>query len=71
MTSQPHECATGDRAREDYTIPLIDRFTRKCLAIDVDTSRAAARIVRVLERVISVMGTSLVVRVPRLEVAHD
>jgi hypothetical protein len=71
MKSQPHECATGDSEREDYTIPLIDRCTRKCVAIDVDTSRAAAWIVRVLERVISVMGTSLGVRVPRLEVAHD
>lgn len=71
MTSQPHECATCDRAREDYTIPLSDRFTPKCLAIDVDTSRAAAWIVHALERVIGVMGTPLGVRVPMLEVAHD
>ena len=71
MTSQPHECATGDREREDYTIPLIDRCTRKWLAIEVETSRAAARIVRVSERVIGVLGTLLGVCVPAPEVAHD
>jgi putative transposase len=54
------------------TLNLIDRFSRECLAIEADTSLPAARVVRVLERVIgaaanprafgSTIGQSLLVR---------
>jgi putative transposase len=40
--------------RSFRTLNLIDRFTRECLAIEVDTSLPAARVVRLLERVIAV-----------------
>lgn len=38
------------------TLNLIDRFTRECLAIEVDTSLPAARVRRVLDRVVAVAG---------------
>ena len=52
--------ASGRRFR---TLNLIDRFTRECLAIEVDTSLPAARVVRVLERVIEVAGTPESIRI--------
>jgi putative transposase len=39
------------------TLNLIDRYTRECLALEVDTSLPAARVVRVLERVSELAGT--------------
>jgi putative transposase len=45
------------------TLNLIDRFTRECLAIEVDTSLPAARVVRVLDRVIGVTGTPESIRI--------
>jgi putative transposase len=49
--------------RSFRTLNLIDRFTRECLAIEVDTSLPAARVVRVLERVIGVAGTPESIRI--------
>jgi putative transposase len=45
------------------TLNLIDRFTRECLAIEVDTSLPAARVVRVLDRVIGVAGKPESIRI--------
>jgi putative transposase len=45
------------------TLNLIDRFTRECLAIEVDTSLPAARVVRVVNRVIGVVGTPESIRI--------
>jgi len=49
--------------RSFRTLNLIDRFTRECLAIEVDTSLPAARVVRVLERVIGVAGKPESIRI--------
>lgn len=48
------QCATGRRFR---VLSLIDSCTRKCLALEVDTSWPAARVVRVLDDVTSLRGT--------------
>jgi len=48
------QCATGRRFR---VLSLIDTCTRECLALEVDTSLPAARVVRVLEDVTSLRGT--------------
>jgi putative transposase len=45
------------------TLNLIDRFTRECLAIEVDTSLPAARVCRVLDRVVAVAGKPDSIRV--------
>jgi putative transposase len=45
------------------TLNLIDRFTRECLAIEVDTSLPAARVQRVLDRVVAVVGKPDSIRV--------
>ncbi len=49
--------------RSFRTLNLIDRFTRECLAIEVDTSLPAVRVVRVLNRVIGVAGTPESIRI--------
>jgi putative transposase len=49
--------------RSFRTLNLIDRFTRECLAIEVDTSLPAGRVVRVLNRVIGVAGTPESIRI--------
>ncbi len=48
------QCATGRRFR---VLSLIDTCTRECLALEVDTSLPAARVVRVLDAVASLRGT--------------
>lgn len=48
------QCATGRRFR---VLSLIDTCTRECLALEVDTSLPAARVVRVLDDVTSLRGT--------------
>ncbi|GEJ58427.1 hypothetical protein AMYX_31680 [Anaeromyxobacter diazotrophicus] len=45
------------------TLNLVDTFTRECLAIEVDHSLPAARVVRVLERLVEVHGQPEVIRV--------
>jgi putative transposase len=45
------------------TLNLIDRFSRECLAIEADTSLPAARVVRVLERVIGAAGKPESIRI--------
>ena len=45
------------------TLNLLDRFTRECLAIEVDTSLPAARVRRVLDRVVAVAGKPDSIRV--------
>jgi putative transposase len=52
--------ASGRRFR---TLNLIDRFTRECLAIEVDTSLPAARVVRVRDRVIGLVGKPESIRI--------
>lgn len=47
------QCATGRRFR---VLSLIDTGTRECLALEVDTSLPAARVVRVLDDVTSLRG---------------
>ncbi len=49
--------------RSFRTLNLIDRFTRECLAIEVDTSLPAARVVRVLERLIGLVGKPESIRI--------
>lgn len=49
--------------RSFRTLNLIDRFTRECLAIEVDTSLPAARVVRVLDHVIGVAGKPESIRI--------
>jgi putative transposase len=49
--------------RSFRTLNLIDRFTRECLAIEVDTSLPAARVRRVLSRVVVVAGKPDSIRV--------
>jgi putative transposase len=51
------------RGRSFRTLNLIDRFTRECLAIEVDTSLPAARVIRVLERVIGLVGKPESIRI--------
>lgn len=48
------QCATGRRFR---VLSLIDTCTRECLALEVDTSLPAARVVRPLDDVASTRGT--------------
>lgn len=48
------QCATGRRFR---VLSLLDTCTRECLALEVDTSLPAARVVRVLDDVTSLRGT--------------
>ncbi len=45
--------ANGRRFR---TLNVVDRFTRECLAIEVDTSLPGQRVVRTLERLREVHG---------------
>ncbi len=45
--------ADGRRLR---TLNIVDAFTRECLAIEVDTSLPSARVVRVLDRLVWVLG---------------
>ncbi|MBK8057864.1 MAG: IS3 family transposase [Gemmatimonadetes bacterium] len=47
------QCANGRRFR---VLSLIDTCTRECLALEVDTSLPAARVVRVLDDVTSLRG---------------
>lgn len=47
------QCATGRRFR---VLSLIDTCTRECLALEVDTSLPASRVVRVLDDVTSLRG---------------
>jgi transposase InsO family protein len=48
------KCArSGRRSR---TLNVVDDFTRECLAIQVDTSLGAARVVRVLDRLLAHRG---------------
>jgi putative transposase len=54
---------TLSSGRQFRTLNLIDRFTRECLAIEVDTSLPAARVRRVLDRVIEVAGKPQSIRV--------
>jgi putative transposase len=54
---------TLSNGRQFRTLNLIDRFTRECLAIEVDTSLPAARVRRVLERVVAVAGKPDSIRV--------
>lgn len=77
-TAHPH-LPTATRARQHWamdfthdtlasglsfrTLNLIDRFTRESLAIEVDTSLPAARVVRVLDRVIGVTGKPESIRI--------
>jgi putative transposase len=49
--------------RSFRTLNLIDRFTRECLAIEVDISLPAARVVRVLERVVGLYGKPESIRI--------
>jgi putative transposase len=49
--------------RSFRTLNLIDRFTRECLAIEVDSSLPAARVVRVLSRVIGLRGKPESIRI--------
>lgn len=46
-------CATGRRLR---VLSVIDTGTRECLALEVDSSLPAARVVRVLDEVTSLRG---------------
>lgn len=48
-----YPCANGRRFR---VLSLIDTCTRECLALEVDTSLPAARVVRVLDDVTSLRG---------------
>ena len=54
---------TLSNGRSFRTLNLIDRFTRECLAIEVDTSLPAARVARVLNRVIEGAGTPESIRI--------
>ena len=54
---------TLSNGRNFRTLNLIDRFTRECLAIEVDTSLPAARVVRVLDRVIGIAGRPESIRI--------
>lgn len=54
---------TLSSGRQFRTLNLIDRFTRECLAIEVDTSLPAARVRRVLDRVVAVAGQPDSIRV--------
>jgi putative transposase len=49
--------------RSFRTLNLIDRFTRECLAIEVDTSLPGARVVHLLERVIALHGVPQSIRI--------
>jgi putative transposase len=49
--------------RQFRTLNLVDAFTRECLAIEVDHSLPAARVVRVLERQVELVGKREVIRV--------
>ncbi|MFN6115920.1 MAG: IS3 family transposase, partial [Flavobacteriales bacterium] len=52
--------ADGRRLR---TFNVVDAFTRECLAIEVDTSLPALRVIRVLERIKSVRPLPKMIRV--------
>ena len=54
---------TFSSGRQFRTLNLLDRFTRECLAIEVDTSLPAARVRRVLDRVVAVAGKPDSIRV--------
>src|SRR5690348_15756126 len=56
-----HDTLSGGRTFR--TLNLIDRFTRECLVIEVDTSLPAARVRRVLDRVVAVAGKPDSIRV--------
>ena len=46
-------CLSGAKLK---LLPVVDEFTRECLAIEVATSASAARVIRVLERLFAVHG---------------
>lgn len=46
-------CRSGAKLK---LLPVVDEFTRECLAIEVATSAPAARVIRVLERLFAVHG---------------
>ena len=52
--------ADGRRLR---TLNIVDAFTRECLAIEVDTSLPAARVVRVLDRLVWQYGLPEALRI--------
>jgi putative transposase len=54
---------TLECGRQFRTLNLIDRFTHECLALEVDTSLPAARVRRVLDRVVAVAGKPQSIRV--------
>ena len=47
---------TLSSGRKLRTLNVVDDYTRECLATEVDTSLPGARVVRVLERLVSERG---------------
>jgi putative transposase len=56
-----HGCLTDGRRLR--TLNIVDAFTRECLAIEVDTSLPAARVTRVLDKLVWQYGLPETLRI--------